>query len=253
MLITIASPDSLKLLFLLQFLFSGAAPLFAAPQRLLLMFHRCRLLQRSLRTTTGTGTLLHRPLAASLAFHVRGRANYMASSTARSPVATGSGSGGRNSAPPPPSSPLPSATSTAKISSCRTAQIARHFSTSSSPTGPVSKQKPDMASNYTVRKVAAPNTLEHRVYVEKDGQPVSPFHDIPLYANQEQTILNMVVEIPRWTNAKLEVCFSCVNCYYFFPRVFLAMFVWLYRQLSCAPTLPLLLLMAQSPPRPTKE
>ncbi|EKJ75383.1 hypothetical protein FPSE_04402, partial [Fusarium pseudograminearum CS3096] len=129
----------------------------------------------------------------------------MASSTARSPVAaTGSGSGGRNSAPPPPSSPLPSATSTAKISSCRTAQIARHFSTSSSPTGPVSKQKPDMASNYTVRKVAAPNTLEHRVYVEKDGQPVSPFHDIPLYANQEQTILNMVVEIPRWTNAKLE-------------------------------------------------
>jgi len=63
-----------------------------------------------------------------------------------------------------------------------------------------------MASNYTVRKVAAPNTLEHRVYIEKDGQPVSPFHDIPLYANQEQNILNMIVEIPRWTNAKLEVC-----------------------------------------------
>lgn len=65
-----------------------------------------------------------------------------------------------------------------------------------------------MASQYSVRKVAAPNTLEHRVYVEKDGQPVSPFHDIPLYANAEQTILNMVVEIPRWTNAKLEVSLS---------------------------------------------
>jgi inorganic pyrophosphatase len=62
-----------------------------------------------------------------------------------------------------------------------------------------------MASPYTVRKVAAPNTFEHRVYIEKDGVPVSPFHDIPLYANQEQTILNMVVEIPRWTNAKLEI------------------------------------------------
>lgn len=62
-----------------------------------------------------------------------------------------------------------------------------------------------MASSFGVRKVAAPNTLEHRVYVEKDGVPVSPFHDVPLYANQEQTILNMVVEIPRWTNAKLEV------------------------------------------------
>ncbi|GJC92178.1 inorganic pyrophosphatase [Colletotrichum higginsianum] len=62
-----------------------------------------------------------------------------------------------------------------------------------------------MASPYSLRKVGAPNTLEHRVYIEKDGIPVSPFHDIPLYANQEQTILNMVVEIPRWTNAKLEI------------------------------------------------
>lgn len=61
-------------------------------------------------------------------------------------------------------------------------------------------------SAYTVRKIGAPNTLEHRIYIEKDGQPISPFHDIPLYANAEQTILNMVVEIPRWTNGKLEVC-----------------------------------------------
>lgn len=59
--------------------------------------------------------------------------------------------------------------------------------------------------SYTVRKVGQANTLEHRVYIEKDGVPVSPFHDIPLYANPEQTILNMVVEIPRWTNAKQEV------------------------------------------------
>ena len=47
--------------------------------------------------------------------------------------------------------------------------------------------------------------MEHRIYIEKDGVPVSPFHDIPLYANEQQTILNMVVEIPRWTNGKLEV------------------------------------------------
>lgn len=59
--------------------------------------------------------------------------------------------------------------------------------------------------SYTTRKVAAPYTLEHRVYIEKDGVPLSPFHDIPLFANQEKTILNMIVEIPRWTNAKLEV------------------------------------------------
>lgn len=59
--------------------------------------------------------------------------------------------------------------------------------------------------SYTVRKIAQPYTLEHRVYIEKDGVPVSPFHDIPLYANAEKSILNMVVEIPRWTNAKQEV------------------------------------------------
>ncbi|KAI1094148.1 inorganic pyrophosphatase [Rostrohypoxylon terebratum] len=62
-----------------------------------------------------------------------------------------------------------------------------------------------MASQFGVRKVAAPNTLEHRVYIEKDGVPISAFHDVPLYANPEQTVLNMIVEIPRWTNAKLEI------------------------------------------------
>lgn len=84
------------------------------------------------------------------------------------------------------------------IPSLRTAQIARHLSSPSSI--PVNGK---MA--YQVRKIAAPHTLEHRVYIEKDGVPVSPFHDIPLYANAEQTVLNMIVEIPRWTNAKLEV------------------------------------------------
>lgn len=99
----------------------------------------------------------------------------------------------------PTKSSRPSASSstisseTAKISQ-RSEQIARHFSSST------------MASKYSVRKIGAPNTLEHRIYIEKDGVPVSSFHDIPLYANAEQTILNMVVEIPRWTNAKLEVC-----------------------------------------------
>lgn len=84
----------------------------------------------------------------------------------------------------------------------RAQQLARHFS-------PLyhSQQKPEMSSSstYTARKIGAPNTLEHRIYIEKDGVVVSPFHDIPLYANDQQTVLNMVVEIPRWTNAKMEV------------------------------------------------
>ncbi|KAH7364562.1 inorganic pyrophosphatase [Rhexocercosporidium sp. MPI-PUGE-AT-0058] len=103
-------------------------------------------------------------------------------------------------------------TSANKISSSsRTQQIARHLSSSSSPSSPSSSShnnpppNANMASQYTTRKVAAANTLEHRIYIEKDGVPVSPFHDIPLYANEQQTILNMVVEIPRWTNAKMEI------------------------------------------------
>lgn len=47
--------------------------------------------------------------------------------------------------------------------------------------------------------------LEHRVYIEQNGQVVSPFHDIPLFADQSNGILNMIVEVPRWTNAKMEI------------------------------------------------
>lgn len=89
----------------------------------------------------------------------------------------------------------------------RTEQILRHFSSSSaSSSDKMSYGKP--ASEFTVRRVGAPNTLDFRAFVEKDGTPISPFHDVPLYANEQQTVLNMIVEIPRWTNAKLEVCRS---------------------------------------------
>jgi len=39
-----------------------------------------------------------------------------------------------------------------------------------------------------------------------NGEVISPFHDIPLFVNEEEGIVNMVVEIPRWSNAKFEVC-----------------------------------------------
>jgi len=39
----------------------------------------------------------------------------------------------------------------------------------------------------------------------KQGKFISPWHDIPLYANVDAKTYNMVCEIPRWTNAKLEV------------------------------------------------
>ncbi|CAG8577534.1 28657_t:CDS:2 [Dentiscutata erythropus] len=61
-------------------------------------------------------------------------------------------------------------------------------------------------SEYTVRNVGDVNTLEHRLYIERAGTVISPFHDIPLFANESKTVLNFIVEIPRWTNAKMEIC-----------------------------------------------
>lgn len=39
----------------------------------------------------------------------------------------------------------------------------------------------------------------------QNGNAISPLHDIPLYADDSQSVYNMVVEVPRWTNAKMEV------------------------------------------------
>jgi inorganic pyrophosphatase len=61
------------------------------------------------------------------------------------------------------------------------------------------------SSAYTTSKKGNSGTLTYRTFIEKDGKPISPFHDIPLWANEEKTVLNMIVEIPRWTQAKYEV------------------------------------------------
>lgn len=58
---------------------------------------------------------------------------------------------------------------------------------------------------YTTRQANALNTLEYRLYLERDEQVISPFHDVPLYADKSHGIVNMFVEIPRWTNGKLEI------------------------------------------------
>ncbi|KIV85396.1 inorganic pyrophosphatase [Exophiala sideris] len=92
--------------------------------------------------------------------------------------------------------------SSATIASQRSEAISRHLSTSS-PSANMSYSK--QPSEFQRRNVGALHTTEFRCFIEKDGTPVSPFHDIPLYANEQQTVLNMVVEIPRWSNAKLEI------------------------------------------------
>ncbi|KAI9602697.1 hypothetical protein H4Q26_001993 [Puccinia striiformis f. sp. tritici PST-130] len=60
-------------------------------------------------------------------------------------------------------------------------------------------------TNNNTRLIGAPNTLEHRVYIENNGAVISAFHDLPLFANEQHNVFNMIVEVPRWTNAKMEI------------------------------------------------
>ncbi|KAH8548740.1 inorganic pyrophosphatase [Umbelopsis sp. PMI_123] len=60
-------------------------------------------------------------------------------------------------------------------------------------------------STYATRVRGTRNTPSHRIYIEQGGKAISPFHDIPLLADADKKIFNMVVEIPRWTNAKIEI------------------------------------------------
>jgi inorganic pyrophosphatase len=61
-------------------------------------------------------------------------------------------------------------------------------------------------STYTIRQVAGKFSLEYRAYLQNaSGQVVSPFHDVPLFADEAAGVLNMVVEVPRFSNAKLEI------------------------------------------------
>ncbi|XP_049870210.1 inorganic pyrophosphatase [Pectinophora gossypiella] len=46
---------------------------------------------------------------------------------------------------------------------------------------------------------------DFRVYFKDECGPISPLHDIPLWADKEHRIANMIVEVPRWSNAKMEL------------------------------------------------
>jgi inorganic pyrophosphatase len=61
------------------------------------------------------------------------------------------------------------------------------------------------AQGYSIREAGKPDTLEYKVYIYNNGKAISPFHDIPLWADKSKAIANMVVEIPKGTQPKLEI------------------------------------------------
>jgi inorganic pyrophosphatase len=61
-------------------------------------------------------------------------------------------------------------------------------------------------ATFTKVEYGTKHTLDYRCYFkDASGKVISPFHDIPMYADQEKGIFNMVVEVPRWSNAKMEI------------------------------------------------
>ncbi|XP_022919703.1 inorganic pyrophosphatase isoform X2 [Onthophagus taurus] len=58
---------------------------------------------------------------------------------------------------------------------------------------------------YSIVERGSPNTQDYRVYIKDQNGPISPLHDIPLVADAVKKTYNMVVEVPRWTNAKMEI------------------------------------------------
>ncbi|KAL7296514.1 hypothetical protein TKK_0009949 [Trichogramma kaykai] len=62
-----------------------------------------------------------------------------------------------------------------------------------------------MSASYSTVERGAPNSTDYRLFFKNENQFISPMHDIPLFADKANKIMNMVVEVPRWTNAKMEI------------------------------------------------
>ncbi|KAL4640032.1 inorganic pyrophosphatase [Arapaima gigas] len=60
--------------------------------------------------------------------------------------------------------------------------------------------------SFAAEERGRPNTEDYRVFFKNaEGKYISPFHDIPLYADEAKNIFHAVIEVPRWTNAKMEI------------------------------------------------
>ncbi|GIZ38523.1 hypothetical protein CKM354_000193900 [Cercospora kikuchii] len=62
------------------------------------------------------------------------------------------------------------------------------------------------AQQYSLTETGGRNTLDYRLHLKVDGKPASFWHDVALYPQQgNASIVNFVVEIPRWEDGKIEI------------------------------------------------
>ena len=67
---------------------------------------------------------------------------------------------------------------------------------------PITRARP-LQGSYNTSSSGELGTLEYRLYTLQDGDPVSAWHGVPLYA--EDGTMNFVCEIPANTTDKFEV------------------------------------------------
>ncbi|KAL4705277.1 hypothetical protein ACJJTC_009385, partial [Scirpophaga incertulas] len=65
-----------------------------------------------------------------------------------------------------------------------------------------------LSKMYIAEERGTPYSPDYRIYFKDESGPISPMHDIPLWANAERREAHMIVEVPRWTNAKMELSLS---------------------------------------------
>merc|ERR1712203_878039 len=67
-------------------------------------------------------------------------------------------------------------------------------------------QQTRMASGYSIVPRGSLYTETHRLFFKNaDGVVISPMHDIPISNTEGANEFNMIVEVPRWSNAKMEI------------------------------------------------
>lgn len=72
------------------------------------------------------------------------------------------------------------------------------------------------SSHNTISNVTSINqgtkfTSDFKKYASQGNKLISYFHDVPLDLDMDSKTVNMVVEIPRWTNAKFEISTKLVG------------------------------------------
>ena len=60
-------------------------------------------------------------------------------------------------------------------------------------------------ANVVPKPTGDSKTTDYRVFFEQAGNRVSPWHDVPVEVDKAKGLFTMLVEIPRGTNAKLEI------------------------------------------------